>query len=316
VQVALFRRTGLARLVAPAPKTLAAFAVIYLVWGSTYLGIRWAVEAIPPLVMAGTRFLAAGVVLWLLTPRLGGRPTARDWLWGTVLGGLMLLAGNGFLSIAETRMPTGMAALLIASVPLWMALLEALTGTRPTWRVALGLALGFAGVGLLAGASEGWVGGAAEPAFVVLILVGSMAWAVGSLVSRGSPMGLPMLRAVAVQMACGGLLLLAFAGLNGEWSRFDPAAVTPRAGLAWLYLVLFGSVLAFSAYSWLLRHVAPSVVTTYAFVNPLVAVALGAAVLHEPLTWRTLAATLLIVGAVALITLGRRRPAARPAPAA
>ena len=291
---------------APAPRTLAAFAVIYLVWGSTYLGIRWAVEAIPPLLMAGTRFLAAGILLWLLTPRLGGRPTARDWLWGSVLGGLMLLAGNGFLSIAETRMPTGIAALLVASVPLWMAVLEAATGVRPTWKVGLGLALGFAGVGLLAGASEGWIGGT-EPAFVVLILVGSMAWAAGSLASRSAPMQLPMLRAVAVQMACGGVLLLLFSALAGEWGRFDPGAVTAQAALAWLYLVLFGSVLAFSAYSWLLRNVAPSIVTTYAFVNPLVAVAIGAAVLDEPMTWRTLAATLLIVGAVALITLGRRK---------
>lgn len=289
----------------------AAFAVLYLVWGSTYLGILWAVQAIPPLLMAGSRFMAAGLLLWLVArPRPGeaSRPTGRDWLWGFALGFLMLFLGNGLLSMAEREMPTGVAALLIASVPLWLVVLEALHLRKaPRPLVAGGLALGFAGVALLATSKEGWASGEVNVLYVAAVLLGSLGWAFGSLLSRRSPIRLPLLRSVALQMACGGLLMF-LAGLAlGEHHGFTLAAVTQRAALSWLYLVTFGSVLAFTCYSWVLRQVPAAVAGTYAFVNPVVAVAIGALVLHEPFGLRTGLAAVLVVAAVMAITYSKAR---------
>jgi drug/metabolite transporter (DMT)-like permease len=292
---------------------LGAFAVIYLVWGSTYLGILWAIETMPPMLMAGARFLTAGGILWLLArPKPGEptRPTRRDWAWAVVLGFLMLLLGNGLLSIAESEMPTGVAALLIATVPLWMVVLEALHLRKvPRPLVAVGLALGFAGVALLATSKDGWASGAVNFAFVAGVLVGSLAWAMGSLVSRRSPIRLPLLRSVALQMLCGGALMLALGLALGEHRGFDLAAITLRSAAAWLYLVTFGSVLAFTAYSWVLRQVPAAVAGTYAFVNPIVAVAIGALVLQEPFGLRTALAGVLVVAAVMAITYSKAKAA-------
>lgn len=304
---------------APKPPTslvVAAFAAIYLIWGSTYLAIKLAIDTLPPLLMAGVRFLLAGVLLWLIAP--GNRrqqPTRTDWLWALAIGGLLLLAGNGIVSVVEGKMPSSVAALLITSVPLWMALLDWLVfrGNAPGPLAVLSLLLGFGGVALLAGNADGWAGGQVDFLYVGAILFGCLCWATGSLLSRRGGIRLPILRTVALQMFAGGLLLVLAGSLRGEWSGFDPFAITRQSALAWLYLVLFGSVVAFSAYVWLLSVQPAALVATYAFVNPVVAVLLGNLWLEEPLGPRTLLASALIIAAVALVTYAKSK-ASKPAP--
>ncbi|MEK6974754.1 MAG: EamA family transporter [Candidatus Thermoplasmatota archaeon] len=294
---------------------IAAFAAIYLIWGSTYLAIKLAIDTLPPLLMAGSRFLVAGPLLWLIVP--GSRrtvPTRRDWLWAFVLGAFLLLIGNGVVTVVEGKMPSAVAALLITSVPLWMALLDwlAFRGPAPTGFVGLGILLGFGGVILLAGEDGGWVGGEVDYRYVVAILLGCLCWATGSLLSRRGGIKLPILRSVALQMFAGGILLTAAGLLSGEWAEVDLANASASSAWAWLYLVVFGSVIAFSAYSWLLSVRPSAMVSTYAFVNPVVAVLLGAAWLDEPITQRTVVASTLIVAAVALVTYAKSRKAAAP----
>ncbi len=293
---------------------IAAFAAVYLIWGSTYLGIKLAIATLPPLVSMGARHLLAGAILWAILPGPWPRPTRRDWLWAVLLGGLLLLAGNGIVAVVEEKMPSSVAALLITSVPLWMVLLEWLffRGGAPGPLVVAALVLGFAGVGLLAGNADGWTGGEVDFRFVAGILFGCLCWATGSLLARKGGIKLPLLRSVALQMLCGGALLLLFGFTLGE--SVDLAAVTAESWLAWLYLVLFGSVVAFSAYSWLIATQPSALVSTYAFVNPVVAVLLGAWWLDEPLGPRTLLASALIIAAVALVTYAKARQRAASAP--
>jgi drug/metabolite transporter (DMT)-like permease len=308
----------------PLPKArsavLLAFAAVYIIWGSTYLAIRYAIDTLPPLLMAGVRFFVAGAALWFLAPGdRNARPTGRDWRWAFVLGGLLLLGGNGIVSLVEAKMPTGITALLVTSVPLWMVLLDWARpgGRRPHGLVALGLVAGFAGVALLAGSDAGWRGGKADLGFVALLLFGTLCWALGSLLSRGARIKLPILRSVALQMIAGGLLLSLAGLLRGEWAQVDLAHASLVSLAAWLYLVVFGSIIAFSAYSWLLTVRPAAAVSTYAFVNPVVAVLLGSLFLQEPLGPRDLAASALIVAAVALVIYAKSRPApAAPAGAA
>lgn len=284
---------------------VAAFAAIYLIWGSTYLAIKLAIDTLPPLLMAGVRFVLAGVLLWAIAPGdRRQRPTRNDWLWAFAIGGLLLLAGNGIVSVVEGKMPSSVAALLITSVPLWMALLDWLVfrGNAPGPLVVLSLLLGFGGVALLAGNADGWVGGQVDFLYVGAILFGCMCWALGSLLSRRGGIKLPILRVVALQMLCGGLLLTAAGLVRGELTGLDLAAVSTQSAWAWLYLVVFGSVVAFSAYVWLLSVQPASMVATYAFVNPVVAVLLGNLWLDEPIGPRTLLASVLIIAAVALVT--------------
>lgn len=294
---------------------IAAFLAVYLIWGSTYLGIKLAIATLPPLVSMGARHLVAGAILWAVLPGPWPRPTRRDWLWAAILGALLLLAGNGIVAVVEEKMPSSVAALLITSVPLWMVLLEWLVfrGGAPGPLVVLALVLGFAGVGVLAGNAEGWTGGEVDFRYVAGILFGCLCWATGSLLARKGGIKLPLLRSVALQMLCGGALLLLFGFTLGE--RVDVAAVTTESWLAWVYLVLFGSVVAFSAYSWLIATQPSALVSTYAFVNPVVAVLLGAWWLDEPLGPRTVLASALIVAAVALVTYAKaRKPVAPPSP--
>lgn len=282
----------------PRWQVLAAFAVIYLVWGSTYLAIAVAVEALPPLAMAGTRFVVAGWVLFLWgMARSRQWPSTRDWGIAFAVGGLMLTLGNGILSLVETRMPSGLAALLVATVPLWVVFLEAVRDRRvPGPAIWAGGAAGIAGVGILAGVDAGWEGGS-DPYFVAALLAGAFAWAWGSLLSRRA--NHPSLRVRAgMQMLAGGVLLwLAEVAVGGS----GEARVTPPGLVALGYLVVFGSILAFTSYTWLLRVAPPTAVSTYAFVNPVVAVVLGVWFLHEPLTLRTGLGAALVVGAVVLI---------------
>jgi drug/metabolite transporter (DMT)-like permease len=287
----------------------AAFGAVYLIWGSTYLAIRLAIDTLPPLTMAGTRFLVAGTLLyiwarWRGARRGAPRPAAIHWRSATIVGGLMLLGGNGGVTWAEQRVPTGLVALLIGSVPLWMALLEAVRrgGTRPGGRTILGLVLGFGGVAWLVGPSRLAGGPGIDLLGAGVVLVGSLAWAAGSLYSRQAPLPAGPLLGTGMEMLAGGALLLLAGGLSGEWQRLDLAAVSPRSLLAFGYLVVFGSIVAFTAYLWLLRNTTPARVSTYAYVNPLVAVFLGWAVLGEALTAQVALAAVVILAGVVLIT--------------
>lgn len=290
---------------------LAAFAAIYLVWGSTYAAILWAIEGIPPLLMAGLRFLVAGVLMVAWARWRGARwPNRADLAEAFLVGTLMLAGGNGAVSLAESRMPTGVAALLVATVPLWVVVMEAVAARRPPGPpVLVGMGLGVLGVGLLSTVDAGWRGGGADWRFILLIVAGSAAWAYGSLRSRRSAIDSLRMRS-GVQML-GGAVALGL-GAFGRGEAVDWSLVPTRSWLALAYLVLFGSVLAFTSYIWLLRNVPASAVSTYAFVNPIVALALGVLLVSEPLTVRSGVAAALIVGAVVLINRAATRPSTRP----
>lgn len=288
-------------------------ATIYLIWGSTYLAIRFAVETLPPFLMAGTRFVVAGTVLYVWRRAVGhARPTGAQWRAAGVVGALMLLVGNGGVTWAEQWVESGTTALMVASVPLWMVLLDwARPGGRPP-RLAVwaGILVGLAGVLLLFGSP------AIDPRYTAgwaVLLVASMAWAAGSLYSRTAVLPAPLL-ATGMQMLAGGILLLVVGALTGEIQALDPRLFSVRSVLAVGYLVVFGSLVGYSTYVWLLRVTPPALASTYAFVNPVVAVFLGWLLAGERITPRILLASTVIVGGVALITLARssRRPRGGP----
>jgi drug/metabolite transporter (DMT)-like permease len=293
---------------------IAALAAVYLIWGSTYLAIRFAVETLPPFLMAATRFLVAGGVLYGWRRAKGfPAPTWPQWRAATVVGGLMLLGGNGGVVWAEQWIESGTAALIVATVPLWMVLLDWLGpgGRAPRPLVWAGIAVGLLGVGLLFGAPEN--GEMYTAGWVVLVLA-SISWAIGSLYSRTALLPAPLL-ATGMQMLTGGALLLVAGVVTGELSGLDPAAFSTRSILALVYLIVFGALIGYSAYVWLLRVTTPAVASTYAYVNPVVAVFLGWSLAGEALTARIMVASAVIVGAVALITRSARRPApAAPRP--
>ena len=294
---------------------VAAFAAVYVIWGSTYLGIRFAIEAMPPLLMAGTRSVLAGAILYAFARGLRREPpaTLRGWGHALVIGGGLLLVGNGGVTVAEKYVPSGLASLLVATVPMWLAVLGWLSGigARPRPLVWGGLLLGLAGVSLLV---FGPAAAGAEPVPVPghhtlgvwLLLGASLTWAAASLYAKRFPIAPTVLVGVAMQLLCGGALLCVAGLLADETHGFALAAVTPRAWLAWLYLIGFGSLLGFTAYAWLLQHVEPALVGTYAFVNPVVAVGLGWAFLGEHLTSSMGGGALLIVVSVALVVFGGR----------
>ncbi|MGD2070505.1 MAG: EamA family transporter [Gemmatimonadota bacterium] len=301
---------------APAWKVASAFAAVYVIWGSTYLAIRFAIETLPPFAMAGVRFLVAGGVLYLWTRRVRGAapPGRAEWRSAVVVGGLLLLGGNGAVVWAEQFVPSGLTALLIATVPLFMVLIDWVSGgERPTALVIVGVLWGLAGVGLLV-SGEGFGGG--SPAALVgglAVLGGSLAWATGSIYSRRAPLPPSPRLGTAMQMVAGGALLLGTGVARGELAGFDAGAVTLRSALALAYLVVFGSLVAFSCYIWLLRVVSPARVSTYAYVNPVVALFLGWALAGEPLGPGILLAAAVILSAVMLINVvgrvRRRTPA-------
>ena len=293
----------------------AALAVVYVVWGSTYLGILLAIDTIPVFLSMGFRFVVAGGLLYVWAIRRGdvaGDPVARrQWAAAAIVGGLLFVGGNGLVAWSETRVDTGIAALLIAAVPLWMALFDrAANGQRLGRSSLLGLLVGFGGVALLA-----WPSGPSrvDALGAAALLVSGAAWAAGSLVARRAALPRRPLVSSGMQMFAGGMLLVLVGAASGEMTEVGQPSLT--SVLAMVYLIVFGSWLAFSAYAWLLQVAPTSVVSTYAYVNPVVAVFLGWAVLSEPLSVRTVAAGAIILGAVALIvTPARTRP--RPVPAA
>lgn len=289
---------------------LGAFAIVYIVWGSTYLGIRFAIDSIPPLLMAGSRYALAGALLYgFMRWRGEPAPTRRGWGHALLIGLCLLTVGNGGVTLGEQYVSSGLTALLVAIVPLFLAVLGWLSGisARPTPRVALGLVLGMAGVYLVArtpGASHVALPGH-ENLGLGLILVAALLWAVGSLYAKKhQPASSPFL-AGGMQMLCGGLIMLVIGVARGETQGFELAAVTTQSWLAYAYLVTLGSIVAFSAYIWLLRAVEPALAGTNSFVNPVVAVLLGWALAGEQLSAPMLGGAALIIVAVVLVVLKR-----------
>jgi len=287
---------------------VAAFAAVYLIWGSTYLGIRIAIETIPPFFMASARFLMAGALLygWAVThgPE---RPTRAHWRAAAIVGALLLVGGNGSVVWAEQRVPSGIAALLAATVPLWMVLLDWWRpgGTRPHWMVFVGIAFGLGGLALLVEPSSFVSGHATDPLGAAVLLIGSLLWAMGSIYSRHAALPLSPILMTGIEMLAGGVLLAGTGLLFGESHRFVLHAVSLRSEIALLYLIVFGALIGFTAYLWLLRVASPAHVSTYAYVNPVVAVILGWALAGEPLSARTLLAAGVIVAAVMVVGLKR-----------
>lgn len=300
---------------------IAGFAAIYLIWGSTYLGILFAIESIPPMLMAGSRFLLAGLIMYALARLQGAlRSGWADWRTAGIVGAALLLGGNGGVTLAEQWVPSGLAAVVVATVPIYIALLGWLTKTapRPTSMIWLGLAGGFAGVALLlAPNAEVTTKDYPHLQFGMLVLLcSSFLWSAGSVYSRQAQNAPSPFLAAGQQMICGGGLLLMAGIVMGELPRFDIHRVTWLSLGAWVYLVLIGAIVGFTAYIWLLRHCDPAKVATYAYVNPVVAVMLGAGFAGEKLTVRMVLAASVIIGSVALVITAEqwnRKPAAAAA---
>jgi len=288
-----------------------ALLIVYVVWGSTYLGILYAIDTIPVFLSMGIRFFLAGGLLYLFAVRRGDHESDRigrkQWLAAAIVGALLFVGGNSMVAWAETRVDTGVTSLLIAAVPLWMALFDRVAnGQRLSRSTLVGLAVGFGGVALLA-----WPSGPGRIDLLgaVALLVSGMAWAAGSLYSRHAALPRRPLVNSSMQMFTGGVFLMILAAASGELTEIGH--VSTKSILAMVYLIVFGSWIAFSAYSWLIRTVPTALASTYAYVNPLVAVFLGWAVLSEPISARTIAAGAIILGAVALIVTPSREPARR-----
>ncbi len=302
---------------------IAGFATIYLVWGSTYLGIRIAVETLPPFLMASGRFFVAGLLIAaFLAATRGFSARPHQWRDNLLIGGFLLLGGNGLVSWSEQKVPSGIATLLVSVGPLFIVLLDwavhaychdGKRGTRPNALTFVGLGLGFAGLLLLVGPDLSRQGTAGLDPWRVLGLIGAcLSWSAGSIYTRYAHEPAEPFTASAIQMlgGCGWLFLVSL--LVGEPFHFHWAAVSGRSALAWGYLILVGSLVGFTTFVWLMKHSTPARVSTYAYVNPIVAVFLGWQVLHEPISPRLFLAAAIIIAGVALITVARgRKPAAR-----
>ena len=285
---------------------LLAFAAVYLVWGSTYLAIRYAVETIPPYVLGGVRFLFAGTILYAFASWRGApRPTRAELKMATITGVLMLALGNGAVNWAETTTPSGIVALIVSTVPLWMVLVDWArpNGRRPHGMVFVGLGLGLTGMLVLIGPGV-FVGQGHVPASgALMLLVGSLSWAVGSIVTRQGARPASPIMATALQMLTGGAAFVLIAAALGEFNGFGLASVAPRSALGALYLALVGSLIGFTAYIYLLGAVSAAKAGTYAYVNPIIAVFLGWLVAGEPIGSRTVVAAAIILAGVAIITV-------------
>lgn len=288
---------------------IAAFATVYVIWGSTYLGIRYAIETIPPFLMAGSRNLVAGLLLYAFARvRNHGAPSSIEWRDAVIAGGLMLMLGNGGVTWAEQMIPSGVTALLVALTPGWMVFFDWLRpkGTRPGPLVVMGLAVGFAGVALLArghqhgsGSAYGWG--------VAAIMASSIGWSLGSVFSRSAHKPASPFLAGAMQLIAGGVLLLGLAVASGETKQFSFGRITPLSVAAWFYLMVAGSLISYTAYVWLLQVSTPARVSTTAYVNPLIAVLLGCTIGREAFSHELFVAGAFIIAAVVLIVRGGAR---------
>ena len=298
----------------PAPRglVLAAFAAIYLIWGSTYLGIRFAVETIPPFILGGARFLLAGAILyaWL---RFKGvpNPALVHWRNAAIVGGLLLGVGNGGVNWAEQKLASSLTALLIAITPLWFVLLDWFRprGTRPAFQTMFGIVVGFAGVAMLLGRRDAIGRNAVDLSAVAALMIASVSWASGSLYARYTPKPDSSFMAGAMQMLAGGAALFAVGLLFGEGAKCNWSSISTRSVWSFVYLTLIGSLVGFTAFSWLLKVSTPARISTYAYVNPVIAVFLGWAIGGEKLTARMLWAAVVIVLGVVIITTRKSPPA-------
>jgi drug/metabolite transporter (DMT)-like permease len=292
-----------------------ALLMVYVIWGSTYLGIAIMIETLPPLLAAGFRYATAGLLMlgalvaharfWRSAAPLE-RPTAAHWRSAFIVGTLLLLGGNGGVVLSELYIPSGIAAVLIATMPIWLALFDAiLTRRRPSRLVVGGLLAGIVGVGLLLAPLDEL--DRINPIGVGLCMIAEISWAAGSIYARRAPLPRSALLGTGLEMLAGGLVLMLAGSLLGEIGRANVESFSLRSVVALAYLIVFGSIVAFTAYTWLLANVPVSTVGTYAYVNPIVAVALGAVILSEPITPRTLIASAIIIGAVVAMVSGRPR---------
>jgi drug/metabolite transporter (DMT)-like permease len=281
-----------------------AFFAVYVCWGMTYLAMRIAVEDIPPHLMSGTRFVIAGAVLYAWARLRGDAgPEPKHWGSAAVIGAFLLLGGNSSVAWAEQRVPSGLAAVLIAVAPIWMVGLEWARGApRPSKLVMAGLLLGLVGVGLLI-SSRSSASTRVDPLGAGILVLASGSWAWGSVISKTASLPRSPFVATGMEMIAGGILLLLVAAAAGQFSGFDPLRVSRAAALSWGYLVVFGSLVGFTAYIWLLGVTSIAKAGTYAYVNPIVAVVLGWAVLDEPVSLRMLLAAGIILIGVALVNI-------------
>lgn len=287
----------------------AALIAVYIVWGSTYLAILFAIETIPPFLMAGTRFLVSGVILYFWR-RLSGEPAPKihEWRSASIIGLLLLLGGNGGLVWAEQRIPSGIASLFIATTPLWMVLIDAIRpgGVRPNWLTWLGVLVGLTGTALLANPWQVHTAGPPlDPVGIVILILGALSWAIGSLYSRKASLPASPLMGTGMEMLVGSLGLFATGSIVGEWSQFHLTTISIRSLSGLAYLIVFGSCIGFVAYTWLLRNAPTPTVSTYAYVNPVVAILLGSFIAHEPFEGIELISALIIIIGVILITTAK-----------
>jgi drug/metabolite transporter (DMT)-like permease len=290
------------------PAIWSALIAVYLIWGSTYLAIRYAVETTPPFLMASLRFIVSGGFLYALRRCRGDpRPEAVEWRSAAIIGIFLLVGGNGGVAWAEQFVTSSLAALLVATVPLWMVLIDTFrpTGKRPGLVAVVGILIGFVGVLLLIGSTASGADTANLPGAAALIFA-SLSWATGSIYGKSAKLPASQLLGTGMGMLAGGVALMLLAIVRGEWSGFELAAVSLRSALALAYLTVIGSS-AFVAYVWLLRVAPTPLVATYAYVNPLVAVLLGYFLAQEPMTRLTLLAATLIIGSVVLVSTPRRQ---------
>jgi drug/metabolite transporter (DMT)-like permease len=287
---------------------IAAFASIYIIWGSTYLAIRYAIETIPPFIMGGVRFLISGALLYIWARYRGApTPTKLHWRNAIIAGGFLLLGGNGAVVWAEQFVPSGLTALLVSILPFWLVIIEWVRPPRkrPSAAVLGGLVLGFIGIIVLVGLGDVGGQGIVRPLGALVLIIGSLSWAIGSFWSRDAGLPDSGLLTTGMEMLGGGAMLLIVGVLSGELSHFDVHHVSHASTVGLLYLITFGSLLGFTSYIWLLDKVSPARLGTYAYVNPLVAVLLGWAIAGETLSARTAVAAAIVICAVALITTAR-----------
>lgn len=292
-------------------KVWIALITLYIVWGSTYLGIKVAIETIPPFFHASLRFLVSGLILLAWQKAAGqAMPTRKQWVSTAIIGTLLLLGGNGLVAWAEQFIPSGIAALIIATVPLWLVIMEAVRpgGIKPSWQAIVGLVIGFVGIFILAGPAE--ISGSQtefNPLGVAALLIATVLWALGSIYSKSADLPKASLVTTGAEMLMGSISLMIISLLTGELNNWDPSGVSARSITGLVYLITIGSIVGFGSYIWLLQNAPISLVATYAYINPIVAVILGYFLGNEPLEPRTWIATAVIIGAVIFIN-SRSKP--------
>ncbi len=282
-------------------KKIGAYAVIYLVWGSTYLAMKFAVETLPPFTLAAARFCISGVILFAIARVVKGEalPTRSDWRRAVVVGALLMIGGNASVMWAVQHVPSGVAALLVATTPIWLALLGRV---RPSGRAIVGMLLGLIGVGVLVGPAAFAGTSRIDPLGVLVLVIASVSWAAGSLIQRAGSTTSPLM-GTGAQMIAGGVMLFGIAAVSGELTHLDLAAGSAKSWISLAYLTVFGSLLGFTSYAWLMRNDSPARVATYSYVNPILAVVLGALLADEDINARVIvAAAVIVVGVVSIVS--------------